>query len=158
MQSRPSKVYTVFWRVCPLRTFVILITTVFILCSPVSSLFSSELGDAKEAVVFQGTKQGLDNKKSLNLEEWGIYNGCISSNHIRKIKVLDAHSALLSLVDGKKVKIYFMKRCDGIKRHGFVYTARNNMFCTHNYSVRVLHTGTHCQVEAIEPYLDAEPE
>lgn len=108
---------------------------------------ASELGDDQETVQFQAPKE------ALNLEDWGIYNGCISSNHIRKIKVLDARSAMLSLVDGKKVKIHFMKRCDGIKQHGFVYTARNNMFCTHNYSVRVLHTGTHCQVEAIEPYL-----
>jgi len=133
-----------------LRSFVVLITVV--LCLPYFPTVASELGDEQEAI------QRQKSKEALNLEDWGIYSGCISSNHIRKIKVLDAHTAMLSLVDGKKVKIHFMKRCDGIKQHGFVYTARNNMFCTHNYSVRVLHTGTHCQVEAIEPYLDIEVE
>ncbi len=133
-----------------MHRLVILIATVLFLYSPFASLAASELGDQRETVKL------LKSKKTLNLEDWGIYNGCISSNRIQKIKVLDAHSAMLSLVDGKKVKIHFMKRCDGIKQHGFVYTARNNMFCTHNYSVRVLHTGTHCQVETIEPYLDME--
>lgn len=133
-----------------MRSFVVLITTVVVLCLPCFSLMASELGDAQEAVKLQTSKE------AINLEDWGIYNGCISSNHIRKIKVLDGHSAMLSLVDGKKVKIHFMRRCDGIKQHGFVYTARNNMFCTHNYSVRVLHTGIHCQVETIEPYLETD--
>jgi uncharacterized protein (DUF2235 family) len=101
-------------------------------------------------------KVGLDTVASsspqvIDMEAWGIYNGCISSSHIRKMKVIDEYSALLLLVDGRQVKLHFKEACPGISQHGFVYTARNNLFCTQSYSVRVLHTGAHCQVESFEP-------
>lgn len=100
-------------------------------------------------------KAGIADKASpqaVNLTDWGIDNGCISSNYIRKIKVIDEHSALLLLVDGRRIKLHFKNTCPGAKQYGFVYTARNNLFCTHSYSVRVLHTGAHCQVASFEPF------
>lgn len=139
-----------------MQVYAILIIGVFCLCSPFSAALSSELVDPRGSIKWQQSSGGKPSQKTINLEDWGIYNGCISSNRIRKIKVLDAYSAMLSLVDGKQVKIRFMKHCQGIKQHGFVYTARNNMFCTHNYSVRVLNTGAHCQVESLEPYFGNE--
>jgi len=139
-----------------LNTYVILIVGVLYLCSPFSGVFSSELGNPSGSNEWQYSSGTKSLEGGVNLEGWGIYNGCISSNRIRKIKVLDNYSAMLDLVDGKQVKIRFMKHCEGIKRHGFVYTARNNMFCTHNYSVRVLNTGAHCQVDSLEPYFENE--
>lgn len=90
----------------------------------------------------------------IDLSDWGIYNGCISNSRILDIKVLDANTAILELVDGKKVAMRFMGRCRGIKHYGFVYTARNNQFCARTHSVRVMETGTHCQVESLKPYLE----
>ena len=139
-----------------MQAFVILIITTFCLLSTSSGALSSELAGSNESAKWQQSPGDKLSQDSINLEDWGIYNGCISSNRIRKIKVLDAHSAMLSLVDGKQVKIRFMGHCQGIKQHGFVYTARNNMFCTHNYSVRVLNTGAHCQVESLEPYFGGD--
>lgn len=146
----------IFWRAFPLQAFVVLIITMFCLCFPFSEALSSELSGSHESTKWEQSPGGDLSQNPINLEDWGIYDGCISSNRIQKIKVLDAHSAMLSLVDGKRVKIRFMGRCQGIKQHGFVYTARNNMFCTHNYSVRVLNTGAHCQVESLEPYFGSE--
>ncbi|MEH6528516.1 MAG: hypothetical protein V7718_01075 [Porticoccus sp.] len=88
----------------------------------------------------------------IDLSDWGIYNGCISNNRILGIKVLDTNAALLELVNGKQVVMRFMGSCRGIKQYGFVYTARNNLFCAKRHSVRVMEIGTHCQVESLEPY------
>lgn len=92
-----------------------------------------------------------------DLSDWGIYHGCISNNRIRDISVLDTNTAILELVNGKKVAMRFMGSCRGIKQYGFVYTARNNQFCAMTHSVRVMETGTHCQVESLEPYTEPEP-
>lgn len=92
----------------------------------------------------------------VDLSDWGIYNGCISNNRILDIKVLDTNSALLELVNGKQVVMRFMGCCRGIKQYGFVYTARNNLFCAKRHSVRVMEIGTHCQVESLEPYQETE--
>ena len=92
----------------------------------------------------------------VDLSDWGIYNGCISNNRILDIKVLDTNAALLELVNGKKVVMRFMGSCRGIKQYGFVYTARNNLFCAKRHSVRVMEIGTHCQVESLEPYRETE--
>lgn len=91
-----------------------------------------------------------------NLADWGIYNGCIINHRIRAIRVLNPSTALLELIDGKKVLMRFMGACRGIKQYGFVYTAKNNMFCVENHLVRVIETGRHCQIKALEPYLAEE--
>ena len=103
-----------------------------------------------------GVNEANLSKANVDLEDWGIYNGCLSSHHIQKIKLLDKNSAILQLVDGKQVKMRFMGSCKGVMQNGFVYTSRNNLFCTHSYSIRVLHTGKHCQVDSLEPYFDKE--
>ncbi len=92
----------------------------------------------------------------IDLSDWGIYNGCISNSRILGIKVLNTNAALLELVNGKKVVMRFMGSCRGIKQYGFVYTARNNLFCAKRHSVRVMEIGTHCQVESLEPYQETE--
>ena len=135
----------------PLPIVIALITAFLITGFASESSWSSETLLIDSGLIGSGSQQSEQIESRIDLEQWGIYNGCISSNRIRVIKVLDANSAMLTLVDGKQVKMRFMNRCQGIKQHGFVYTARNNLFCTHNYSVRVLHTGTHCQVESLEP-------
>jgi len=87
--------------------------------------------------------------------DWGIYNGCISNNRIRAIKVMGVNAAIIELVDGKKVVMQFMGRCRGIRQYGFVYTTKNNLLCMKNHSVRVMETGVHCEVESLKPYLGA---
>jgi hypothetical protein len=122
-----------------------------------SLLDKNTLGQGTETqLVVDRASEVKQSNREIDPEDWGIYNGCISSNRIQNIKVLDTNSAMLKLVDGKEVKMHFMGRCEGIRQYGFVYTARNNLFCIHKNSVRVLHTGQHCQVDSLIPYLGGE--
>lgn len=153
-----------------MRVFSGLATAILLVSLPLYPVFSLEDGVLSKSLLDkntlgQGTEKQLvvdrasevpPSNGEVDPKDWGIYNGCISSNRIQNIKVLDANSAMLKLVDGKQVKMYFMGRCQGIRQYGFVYTARNNLFCTHKYSVRVLHTGKHCQVDSLIPYLGSE--
>lgn len=111
---------------------------------------------AEKNIIVDRASEVKQSNGDVDPEGWGIYNGCISSNRIQNIKVLDANSAMLKLVDGKQVKMHFMGRCEGVRQYGFVYTARNNLFCIHKNSVRVLHTGRHCQIDSLIPYLGEE--
>jgi hypothetical protein len=133
-----------------LRAFLVhviiaLIVTIFLLSIPGCPVFLLE--ETSNSV-----NVGDPSKADVDLEDWAIYNGCISSHRIQNIKIVDNRFAILRLVDGKQVKIHFMASCEGIMQNGFVFTSRNNLFCTHSYSVRVLHTGKHCQVDSLEPY------
>tara|TARA_R110001592_G_scaffold363341_1_gene684437 strand:- start:60908 stop:61354 length:447 start_codon:yes stop_codon:yes gene_type:complete len=133
-----------------LHLFIALVMVVFLSSVPGHPVLLSE-DEASDGV------NGISlSKVDVDLEDWGIYNGCLSSHRIQKVKLLDENSAILQLVDGKQVKMRFMDSCKDIMQNGFVYTSRNNLFCTHSYSIRVLHTGKHCQVDSLEPYFDKE--
>ena len=84
---------------------------------------------------------------------WGIENGCLSSSLVRHFYVLNAHSVVIELVDGKRVLMRFRGDCQGVEQFGFVHTAHNNRVCAEANAIRVLHTGTRCDVESLEPYL-----
>lgn len=83
---------------------------------------------------------------------WGIENGCLSSSLVRHFYVLDSRAAVIELVDGKRVLMRFRGDCQGVERYGFVHTAHNNKVCADANAIRVLQTGTHCDVESLEPY------
>lgn len=83
---------------------------------------------------------------------WGIKDGCLNSAMVRHFYVLDGHSAVIELVGGKRVLMQFRGKCEGIEQHGFVHTAHNNRVCPRSNAIRVLQTGTRCEVESLEPY------
>ncbi|MDX2464859.1 MAG: hypothetical protein QNK31_10155 [Porticoccus sp.] len=133
-----------------LHLFIPLVMVVFLSCVLGQPVFLSE-DEARDGV--SGVRPSI---VDVDLEDWGIYNGCLSSHRIQKVRLLDENSAILQLVDGKQVKMHFMESCKDVMQNGFVYTSRNNLFCTHSYSIRVLHTGKHCQVDSLEPYFERE--
>ncbi|WP_461481588.1 hypothetical protein [Porticoccus sp.] len=83
---------------------------------------------------------------------WGIENGCLNTSLVRHFYVLDAHAAVIELIGGKRVLMRFRGDCQGVEQYGFVHTAHNNQVCARANAIRVLQTGTHCDVESLEPY------
>ncbi|TNE76317.1 MAG: hypothetical protein EP334_08680 [Gammaproteobacteria bacterium] len=83
---------------------------------------------------------------------WGIKNGCLSSDLVRHFYVLNSHAAVIELVGGKRVLMRFHGDCQGVEQYGFVHTAHNNRVCPRTNAIRVLQTGTRCEVESLEPY------
>ncbi|WP_461517660.1 hypothetical protein [Porticoccus sp.] len=86
------------------------------------------------------------------LGSWGIENGCLSSALVRHFYVLDSSAAVIELVNGRRVLMRFRGDCHGVEQYGFVHTAHDNKVCAKAHAIRVLQTGTHCEVESLEPY------
>ncbi|MDC3249426.1 hypothetical protein OAU08_04250, partial [Porticoccaceae bacterium] len=66
----------------------------------------------------------------VNPRKWRIRSGCINSNHVRCIRVLDDRTAILSLLGKKKAVLTLASRCPGISKRGFSYVSDGKRLCT----------------------------
>ena len=92
----------------------------------------------------------------LDPAEWGIRNGCISTQRIRNVDVLDNRTAVLQMLGGKKILMRFRNKCPGIRHNGFVYSSRTGQLCARFDSVRVLNRGNVCLLESFEPFVEVD--
>lgn len=88
--------------------------------------------------------------------DWGIHNGCITTNRIDNVRAVDSKSAIIDMVGGKKILMRFRNTCRGLKFNGLVYSSRTGKLCAKFDSIRVLDDGHFCMLESFEPYVEPD--
>lgn len=88
--------------------------------------------------------------------DWGIRNGCISLNRIRKINFVDDQSAVVTLGRGKEVILRLRQACRGIRSEAFIYRTRGHQLCERFDSLRLVSSERDCFIQSIEPYVKIE--
>lgn len=88
--------------------------------------------------------------------QYGIRNGCVSLSRIRSINFIDDQTAIVSMRGRKKILLRLRRECHGIEYNGFVHQTRGQDLCARFDSLRVMRTGTQCQIESLEPYIEVE--
>ena len=80
---------------------------------------------------------------------------CIRNQAIKSVRFSDNHTGVIELASGDKLRITLRNECHGIKFDGYVHKPVNNQFCEGDV-LRVLRSGSVCEVEKLEPWSIAE--
>ena len=110
-----------------------------------------------EKVVDKSPQQHADDY-DLDPKKWGIQNGCIHTNRIRKMTFVDNQSAIIKISNKKFILMTLTRPCPGVKNRGVSYQSRNGMLCERHDYIKSLDTGFNCQIKSFEPYVVLEDE
>ncbi|MCB1669128.1 MAG: DUF6491 family protein [Porticoccaceae bacterium] len=109
---------------------------------------------ATSAVFAQGSSLSAVPESDSDTAGWSLRNGCVSTQRIRNVDVLDSKTAILELTGGKKLLMRFKNDCRNLKHDGFIYSSRTGQLCAKFDSIRVLRQGNTCMIESFEPYIE----
>ena len=115
---------------------------------------SSDLTNQDSKIDGDNPSNLASSSTTLNPQDWGIRNGCVSRSRIRHINFIDDEKAIIDMMGKKKILLTMRRECRGIKRDGYITYVKGNQLCARFDRFQVIDSGISCAVGSLEPYIE----